>query len=104
MIRDLVSDEYGVIVMSSSLGNEFSLESASVQHGLYTLALVEGLSGRADRNLDGSIHLRELDWYVAWRVDGLSRGQQHPVVNRSPRIRSFPLATQSSLVRSERAR
>jgi len=62
LIRDLISDEYGVIVMSSSLSTEVSLESPAVAHGFFTLALVEALSGRADRNRDGLIFLNELDW------------------------------------------
>ena len=64
LVRDLVSDDYGIIVMSSSLGREYSLESPAIDHGFFTLALVEGLSGQADLNRDGLIHLTELDAYA----------------------------------------
>lgn len=92
LIRELASDDYGIVVMSSSLSKEFSLESSSVKQGFYTLALVEGLSGRADRNRDGLVHLGELDRYTNTRVTELSAGKQHPIMNRPPSIHSFPLA------------
>lgn len=93
LVRDLISEEYGVIVMSSSLGREYSLESQRVKQGYFTLALVEGLSGKADNNQDGLIFLNELDGYTARRVRLLSDGLQHPTTARPPGVRSFLLAT-----------
>src|SRR5208282_1986179 len=46
LVRDLIGDDYGVIVMSSSLGKEYSLESPEVKHGFFTMALLEGLAGQ----------------------------------------------------------
>jgi hypothetical protein len=88
--RDLVTDDYGVVVMCSSTGKEVSLESAKVEHGFFTLALVEGLSGKA-ANKVGIVYLNELDVYVTNRVKELSNGRQHPVTDRPTSIRSFPL-------------
>lgn len=92
LVRDLATDDYGVVVMCSSMGREFSLESAEVQHGYFTLALVEGLTGRADYNQDQVVHLNEIDLYVTDRVKQLSEGKQHPVTARPTSIRSFPLS------------
>ena len=92
LVRDLVTDDYGVIVMCSSMGKEFSLESATVEHGFFTLALVEGLSGKADYNKTGVVYLNGLDLYVTTRVKELSKGKQHPVTTRPTSIRSFPLS------------
>ena len=92
LVRDLVTDDYGVIVMCSSMGREFSLESATVEHGFFTLALVEGLSGKADYNKSGVVYLNGLDLYVTTRVKELSKGKQHPVTTRPTSIRSFPLS------------
>jgi WD40 repeat protein len=91
LVRDLVTDDYGVIVMCSAMGREFALESPTVEHGFFTLALVEGLNGKADYNLDSLIHLNEIDLYVTDRVKVLSEGKQHPVTARPTSIRSFPL-------------
>ncbi len=92
LVRDLVTDDYGVVVMCSSLGHEYSLESTGTRHGFFTLGLVEGLSGKADFNRDRVIYLHEVDAYALLRVRQLSGGQQNPVTGRPPTIRSFPLA------------
>jgi WD40 repeat protein len=94
LVRDLATDDYGVIVMCSAMGREFSLESPKIQHGYFTLALVEGLSGKADYNHDGVVQFNELDLYVTDRVKELSQGKQHPVTARPTSIRSFPLTKQ----------
>ncbi len=91
LMRDLVTDDYGVIVMCSSMGREYSVESSTVGHGYFTLALVEGLSGKA-ANKEGVVYLHTLDAYVTDRVKELSKGQQHPVTVKPTTIRSFPLA------------
>lgn len=92
LVRDLVTDENGVVAMCSSTGREFSLENNEFRQGNFTLALVEGLSGKADFNKDGVVYLNELDTYVTDRVKELTKGQQHPVTGKPGSIRSFPLA------------
>jgi hypothetical protein len=92
LVRDLVTDDYGVIVMCSSMGREYSLEDAGQGHGYFTLAVLEGLSGKADYNKDGVVYLHELDAYVTERVKELSKGLQHPVTAKPASIRSFPLS------------
>ncbi|MCI0463352.1 MAG: caspase family protein [Gemmataceae bacterium] len=91
LARDLVTDDYGVVVMCSSQGHESSLESSLTEHGFFTLGVVEALGGKADFNRDRIIHIHELDAYAFLRVRQLSRGQQNPVTGRPPTIRSFPL-------------
>ena len=92
LVRDLVTDDCGVVVMCSSLGREYSMESSATRAGFFTLGVTEGLSGRADLNHDGVVYVHELDAYAAARVRQLSRGEQHPVTGRPPTIRSFPLS------------
>lgn len=91
LVRDLVSDDYGVVVMCSSLGREFSMESAEHHQGYFTVALLEGLRGQADFNQDGLVYLSEMDAYLADRVKALTGGRQHPVTSKPSSIRSFPL-------------
>jgi hypothetical protein len=50
------------------------------------------MSGRADTNRDGVVHLNELEKYASLRVQQLSRGEQSPTVGRPPTIKLFPLA------------
>jgi WD40 repeat protein len=92
LTRDLVSDDYGVVVMAASLGSEYAIEADDARHGYFTRALLEGLSGAADYNHDRIIHLVEADRYVWGRVRQLSSGLQNPVTGRPPGVLSFPLS------------
>jgi hypothetical protein len=94
LVRDLAGDERGIIVMCASTGKQFSLESEQHQQGMFTLALVEGLQGKA-KQVEGQVYLHHLDAYVTDRVRELSRGEQSPVTIRPASIRSFPLTRPS---------
>ena len=86
-----MTDDYGVIVMCSSMGREESREDDAWGHGAFTRALIEGLRGAADYDHDGSVTLNELDLYVTERVKTLTEGKQHPVTQKPTTIRSFPI-------------
>ncbi len=92
LVRDLVTDDYGVIVMCSSMGREYSLESDEHQQGFFTMALIEALTGKSDFNGDGLVYITEIDAYLSDRVKTLTQGQQHPVTTKPTTIRSFPLS------------
>jgi WD40 repeat protein len=91
LVRDLVRDGYGLIVMCSSMGRESSQESNEYRHGFFTQALVEGLDGKAEKSRDGAVYFHVLDVYVTNRVKELSRGRQHPVTARPTTVDPFPL-------------
>jgi WD40 repeat protein len=91
LMRDLVTDERGVIMLCGSTGREFALESNEHRHGLFTFALVEGLAGKATKTNDGAIYLHHLDSFVTDRVRELSQGRQSPTFARPGSVRSFPL-------------
>src|SRR4029077_17154098 len=65
---DLTSNEYGLVMMCSSRGLEKSLESPEHKSGYFTVALVEGLEGRARKSENGAVYFKELDTYVTERV------------------------------------
>jgi WD40 repeat protein len=92
LVRDLADEEVGVIVLVSAQGPEEAKESAEKKHGYFTQALLDGLSGKADYNKDGLIHLTELDLYVEDQVAQWSKDTQHPAIGKPATIRSFPLA------------
>lgn len=77
-ISDLSAREPGVTVITSSSGREFSYERPEWQHGAFTMALLEGLSGQADLNEDLLINLAELNYFITERVRDLTEGRQHP--------------------------
>ena len=91
-IRELASEEYGVVILASSTGKEESFESPEWGHGAFTRALLDGLQeGRADLTQDGIVHLKELDYYIAERVKELTGGKQHPTTARPSTISRFPI-------------
>ncbi|OHX64200.1 caspase family protein [Flammeovirga pacifica] len=86
-IRQLSSDENGVIIMSGSTGVESSLESSEWQHGAFTAAILDGLGeGKADYSGDQVITLRELDLFIAMKVEELTKGKQHPTTQKPSTI------------------
>lgn len=78
VVQELINKEPGLTVMTSSSGKEYSYETTSWGHGAFTLAILEGLDGRADVDGDMVVTLSELDLYVSERVKALTRGRQHP--------------------------
>lgn len=70
----------GRAVMTASDVSEFSQESArwGGGHGVFTFFLLEGLSGKADRNGDRLITAGELFEYVQARVREATETQQNP--------------------------
>lgn len=73
----------GAAVISSSSGNEYSLEGEQWKNGVFTYALLNGLKNRgADTNKDQTITVSELQSYVIDQVRKLTEGGQNPTVRR----------------------
>lgn len=86
-VRVAASDENGVVIMAASTGSESALESTEWEHGAFTLSLLEGLkTGKADINPDGTIYLRELDFYISERTIELTNNAQHPTTQKPSTI------------------
>ena len=91
LVRELLTDDCGVAVICSSMGDEYSIESSGTKAGFFTFGLVEGLRGKADFNRDGFVHIHEATAYAALRVQQLSGGLQNPTLGRSPNLKPFAL-------------
>lgn len=69
----------GATVISSSGGEELSIESGEYNNGLFTYCVINGLENKlADLNKDNHIDLSELQRYVRDEVVRLSEGKQTP--------------------------
>ena len=91
LVNELVKAGQGVAVFASSTGNQLSLELDEHRHGAFTVALPEGLDGRADLD-DRVISTNELDLYVSNRVKQLTKGEQQPATAKpdtTPDLRLF---------------
>jgi uncharacterized caspase-like protein len=91
-IRELASDENGVVILAASTGKELSMEHPDWEHGAFTRALLDGMeAGEAEQTPDSVIYLRELDYYISERVKELTEGNQHPTTLKPSTISRFPI-------------
>jgi len=89
----------GATVIGASAGSEFSYESSEWKNGVFTYAVLEGLtSGKADLNQDGEISVEELKRYSSLRVSDLTEGNQHPVGRGGNTDMDFAVALPQDLV------
>jgi len=72
----------GAVVFSSSMGGEASWEFDVLKNGAFTEAILEGLSGKADIDKNGTVTVDELRDYVSKSVNDYTEGKQHPVIDR----------------------
>jgi uncharacterized caspase-like protein len=93
LVRDLVRDDQGLVVMCGASKDEESGEESRLGHGFFTKALTEGLSGKAASSRDGLVYLSGLQAYVDERVRVLSNDEQYPTMGKPTLIRSFPLSS-----------
>jgi WD40 repeat protein len=92
VVNDFAKTENGVVVFASSQGSELAREDAAWGHGAFSLALIDGLEGKADVLHTGEITISGLDLYIADRVKALTEGHQHPVMSRPNTIPDFAFA------------
>jgi hypothetical protein len=91
-INELISDENGLTVFTSSTRNQYSLENSEWGNGAFTKAVVEGINGKADLMNKGKITINSLGTYVADRVPELTNGSQNPTKILPNSVPDFPLA------------
>lgn len=91
-VNELMAAENGVIVFTASTGSQASQESEQWQNGVFTRALLEGLSGKADYGNTGRITVNMISLYTSERVNQLTKGTQAPMTARPSTVRDFPVA------------
>lgn len=82
LVEDIFSETQkgsGAIVISSAGGAEYAMESDQWKNGLFTYALISGLTQmKADVDYSGTISVSEIRAYVNAQVTQLSGGKQIP--------------------------
>jgi Caspase domain len=63
-LQQIIDTQSGVTTIASSRANEKSYEDEAWQHGAFTKGILDGLSGKADKDVDGVIRLEELFQYL----------------------------------------
>jgi uncharacterized caspase-like protein len=90
--NELKAAENGIVVFTSSTGNELSLEKEEWNNGAFTKAVVEGLRGAAARPEVPVIMISDLQGYVSRRVKELTSGNQKPMMAMPKTVEDFPIA------------
>jgi len=74
-----ISKGKGRVIISSCSANEISKEDDTLQHGIFSYYMLEGLRGQSDQDGDGIITVSELFSYISRKVPEASAQDQHPV-------------------------
>jgi WD40 repeat protein len=90
--NELRAAENGIVVFTSSSGNELSQEKDEWNNGAFTKAVVEGMRGAAARPEVPVIMISDLQGYVSRRVKELTSGNQRPMVAMPKTVEDFPIA------------
>jgi uncharacterized caspase-like protein len=90
--NELKAAENGIVVFTSSTGNELSQEKDEWNNGAFTKAVVEGLRGAAARPEVPVIMISDLQGYVSRRVKELTSGNQRPMMAMPKTVEDFPIA------------
>lgn len=92
LVQDLLHTENGVVVFASTTGSQTAREAPEWGNGVFTKALVEGLSGRAASPEAPSVTINKLSLYVGDRVKELTGGTQTPTLAMPKGVADFPIA------------
>lgn len=80
----------GTVVISAAAGTGFALENESIENGIFTYCLIEGVNkNRADINKDKRISVNEIKTYIFDGVRKLSNGKQQPTSRKDNLINDF---------------
>jgi hypothetical protein len=79
-LQRIIDSGKGRVVLASSKAGEVSQESDKLKHGFFTYYLLEGLTGKADKNQDQIIYVNEAYPYVSKKVSEATNSRQNPVL------------------------
>jgi WD40 repeat protein len=90
--NQLKAAENGIVVFTSSTGNELSQEKEEWNNGAFTKAVVEGLRGAAARPQNPVIMISDLNGYISQRVRELTGGNQKPMMAMPKTVEDYPIS------------
>lgn len=90
---DLSNTEQGVALFSASTAYHDAQETSTGGNGVFTTALIEGLTGKAALGGAKHISVSMLDLYLSQRIKALTQGQQIPAIAKSYDLPDFVVAS-----------
>jgi len=93
--HDFAQAERGSVLFSASTAQHDAEENPTWGNGAFTLALIEGLQGKAAYNGTGAAHVsvNMLELYLTERIKALTKGHQIPFAAKSYDLPDFVLAS-----------
>ncbi len=91
LVKD--AEDSNIVVMSSTDSGTLAQEIASLGHGVFTHALLEGMRGKADSYQDGQVTMSELNAFVANAVPAITKNAQRPTLSVPGGFQDFILAS-----------
>lgn len=91
LVKQLNDAQNGSVIFTSSTGRQVSEENSEWGNGAFTKALIEGLNGGADFFKKGTVSIKQLDAYIAERVNKLTKGRQAPTTIIPASIDDYPI-------------
>ena len=91
--RDLANAERGAVLFSASTAQHDAEEDPTWGNGAFTLALTEGLQGKAAYNGATQVSISMLELYVAERIKTMTKAKQIPFAVKSYDLPDFALAS-----------
>ena len=92
LVNDLSSSEKGAVVYSASTPTHYAQENTAWGNGAFTMALIEGLKGKAAYGKGRRITVSMLDLYLSERIKSLTQGQQISTTAKTYDLPDFVLA------------
>lgn len=86
-------DRSGIAFFAASEADQTASEDPTLQHGIFTAVLLEGLKGKADFNHDKQIDSKELQRWIEDEVKRLTSKEQLPVVQVPNNLSEIPLSS-----------
>jgi uncharacterized caspase-like protein/WD40 repeat protein len=93
LAHDLEHSERGTVLFSASTAPHPAEENPAWRNGAFTLALMEGLQGKAAYGGATHISVSMLELYVAERIKALTHARQIPLTAKSSDLPDFVLAS-----------
>jgi uncharacterized caspase-like protein/WD40 repeat protein len=93
LAHELEHSERGTVMFSASTAHHHAEENPTWENGAFTLALLEGLQGKAAYGGATHISVSMLELYVAERIKALTNARQVPFTAKSYDLPDFVLAS-----------
>jgi uncharacterized caspase-like protein len=94
----LASEDNGVAVIGSIGAVKSHADFHASRHGAFSEMLLDGLSGAADANQDGTVSVKELERFAKSRVNTQAAGRLRPIALHPRLTPDFPITSRGAPV------